>query len=144
MFGHAGIEWDITTCDQTELEQLTEWIDLYKRLRPLLHSGTVVRADLNDETALLHGVVAADGSHAVFVYVQLHSPLAARFVRLRLPGLGPARRYTVVQCPELASTSVGVAAPAPLTGAALERLGVDIVLPRVADVLLIEVTAASD
>jgi alpha-galactosidase len=143
LFGHAGIEWDITTCDESELAQLAEWIALYKRARSLLHSGVLVRADLGDETALLHGVVAADSSHALFAYVQLASPLASRPVRVRLPGLDPERSYLVAQCAELATTSAGVTAPGPLSGTALERLGVEVVLPRAGDVLLLEVSAAA-
>src|SRR5659263_318732 len=42
LFGHAGLEWDITTCPPVELDQLRDWISLYKELRPVLHSGDAV------------------------------------------------------------------------------------------------------
>src|SRR4051794_20057114 len=63
LFAHAGIEWDITTCSPAELTDLAAWISLYKRLRPLLHSGRRVTADHPDPQAWLHGVVAQDRRH---------------------------------------------------------------------------------
>src|SRR5262249_14789993 len=45
LFGHAGIEADLTTASAAELEQLAAWAHMYRELRPLLHSGRVVRAD---------------------------------------------------------------------------------------------------
>ena len=45
LFGHFGIEWDLTTADAAERARLAEWVALYRALRPLLHSGTVVRGD---------------------------------------------------------------------------------------------------
>ncbi|MEO7745404.1 MAG: alpha-galactosidase [Actinomycetota bacterium] len=46
LFGHAGIEWDITACTDDELERLRAWTALYRELRPLLHGGRTVRRDL--------------------------------------------------------------------------------------------------
>jgi alpha-galactosidase len=95
LFGHAGLEWDITTCDAGELGQLRDWIALYKDLRPLLHSGDVVRADGNEPAERLHGVVARDGTAAVFAFVQLGTGGSTRPGIRPLPGLDPARRYRV-------------------------------------------------
>ncbi|MGW6775364.1 alpha-galactosidase [Streptomyces sp. NPDC055037] len=66
LFGHAGIEDDLTARTPDELAALTQWAALYKELRPLLHSGRVVRADLGDATTLLHGVVARDAASALY------------------------------------------------------------------------------
>lgn len=95
LFGHAGLEWDITTCTPDELEQLRGWIALHKQLRGLLHSGDVVRADSDDPAQQLHGVVAVDGSAAVFAFVALTTSAATRPGLLTLPGLDPVRRYRV-------------------------------------------------
>jgi alpha-galactosidase len=95
LFGHAGLEWDITTCSPHELDVLRAWGALYKELRPLLHSGHVVRADLADPGALLHGVVAADAGAAVFAYVRLQTSPAAHPGAVPLPGLDADRRYRV-------------------------------------------------
>jgi alpha-galactosidase len=95
LFGHAGLEWDITTCTPEQTAVLRAWAALYRELRPLLHSGDVVRADLPDTGALLHGVVAADGSAAVYAYAQLQTSPVAHPGAVRLPGLDPDRRYRV-------------------------------------------------
>ncbi|WP_345713459.1 alpha-galactosidase, partial [Kineococcus glutinatus] len=142
LFGHAGIEWDVTTCSPAELEVLSRWTALYKELRPLLHSGRVVRADEVDPGALLHGVVAADAGEAVFCWARLATAADAQPGRVRLPGLDPAARYAVRVRTELGEPSVLQGAPPPwparaggaaggaqdggglvLTGAALGALG---------------------
>ncbi|NUT34730.1 MAG: alpha-galactosidase [Hamadaea sp.] len=95
LFGHAGLEWDLTSLGEPELDALTAWIALYKRLRPLLHTGDVVHADHPDPAAFLHGVVAADRSHAVFCYAQLTASVDTNPAPLRLPGLDPDGVYQV-------------------------------------------------
>ncbi|RZT86587.1 alpha-galactosidase [Pseudonocardia sediminis] len=95
LFCSFGIEWDLTVVSDDERAELAAWVALHKELRPLLHSGTVVRADSPDPASALHGVVAADGSEAVFALVQLDAPLTSVPGRIRLPGLDPDRRYRV-------------------------------------------------
>jgi alpha-galactosidase len=95
LFGHFGIEWDIASASEEQQEAMAEAIACYKRLRPLLHSGQVVRADHPNPAAYLHGVVAGDRSEALFAYVQL-TPSAFETPGLaRLPGLDPDRAYRV-------------------------------------------------
>ncbi len=107
LFAHAGIEWDITSASAGELDQLAAWTRTYRELRPLLHSGDVVRADLPDPGALLHGVVAADRTEAVFAYVRLTTVPEARPGRVRLPGLDPARHYQVAVRTDFGSALTG-------------------------------------
>ena len=45
LFGHFGIEWDLTTASPADLAELGGWIRLYQRHRALIHSGTVLRLD---------------------------------------------------------------------------------------------------
>lgn len=95
LLGHAGIEWDISTCSEQEIAQLRDWADYYKANRDLLHTGTVVRVDGIDESAYVHGVVAQDKSRALFVYAQLTAARASKPDNFVLQGLDPARNYTV-------------------------------------------------
>ncbi|BBH63816.1 alpha-galactosidase [Actinoplanes sp. OR16] len=95
LFGSAGIEWNLTTASDADRALIADWITSYKRLRPLLHTGRVVRADAPDPAFRVHGVVAQDGSSALFALVSVGSPRAALPPPLRLPGLDPARLYTV-------------------------------------------------
>jgi alpha-galactosidase len=94
--GHAGLEWDITTCDPSEREALARWAALYKELRPLVHTGDLVRVDLpGDDGLLLTGTVAADRAHAAYTVVRTHTAPAAVPGLVPLPGLDPERTYTV-------------------------------------------------
>ncbi len=93
--GHAGLEWDITTCSPEELDALRAWSGLYRELRPLLHGGDVVRSDHPDAALLVSGVVSADRADAVFTVV---APVTGRGVTpgtVPLPGLDGGRRYRV-------------------------------------------------
>ena len=103
LFGHAGIEWDITTCSDDELDRLREWAALYKELRGVLHSGRTVRVDDPGEGALLHGVVGAD--QGIYAYVRLASTVDVIPPRLLLPGLDPARTYRVQARGEVPSSA---------------------------------------
>jgi alpha-galactosidase len=95
LYGHFGIEADITQLSQDDIAELAGWIELYQRHRGLIHSGRVTRIDTPDDTAWMHGVVAADRSAALVSYVQLDEPGNDQPAALRVPGLGPARRYQV-------------------------------------------------
>ncbi|MFC4565828.1 alpha-galactosidase [Nocardiopsis mangrovi] len=95
LFGHFGIEWDITRAPRRELERLAGAIALYKELRPLLHSGDAVHADLPGTSDVLRGTVAADRSEAVFCLARLASAEPAVPDPVPLPGLDPACDYEV-------------------------------------------------
>ena len=95
LFGHAGIEWDVTTLDPAEHEAVAEWVAAYKRHRGLLHSGDVVRSDAGDSARWVHGVVAADASSALFAVVAMTATRDAVEGPATLPGLDPAREYRV-------------------------------------------------
>ncbi|MEV0234386.1 alpha-galactosidase [Nonomuraea sp. NPDC050786] len=145
LFGHMGVEWDLTSASEAELEELAEWIALHKRLRPVLHAGRVVRADHPDPTALLHGVVLPE--RGVFAYAQLSSRVSIGPAPLRLPGLDPASTYEVrVAVPKTPasnmpqwSTPRWMAGPVRLSGAVLGELGLPAPALRPTTALVIEV-----
>jgi alpha-galactosidase len=95
LFGHFGIEWDVASASPAEQRALAEAIAFYRRMRPLLHTGEVVRADHPNPAAYLHGVVAADRSQALFAYVQLTASAFETPGLARLPGLDGERSYRV-------------------------------------------------
>ncbi|NED98016.1 alpha-galactosidase [Phytoactinopolyspora alkaliphila] len=99
LFGHFGIEWDLTTATPEERRELGGWVALYKRIRELLHTGDVVRGDHPDPAVLVHGVVAADRSRAIFAVVQLATSAQAPTGLIRLPGLDPRSRYRIAPLP---------------------------------------------
>lgn len=148
LFGHAGLEWDLTSLGGDELEQVAAWISLYRELRGLLHSGDVVRADLPDDGALLHGVVARDGSEAVLSYVRLTTTPDAHPGLVRLPGLDPLRQYDVSVVHELGEPAT-VQAEGPgwwvdgvsLPGAVLDAVGLTMPVLAPASALVLHLRA---
>ncbi|UWM50539.1 alpha-galactosidase [Streptomyces carpaticus] len=95
LFGHFGIEWDLSRASAEDRAELAEWITLYKRLRGLLHGGVVVRGDHPDPALWVHGVVAPDAARAVYALVQTATSVTAPVGRVQLPGLDPAAEYRV-------------------------------------------------
>jgi alpha-galactosidase len=94
-FGHLGLEWDLSTASDEDRVGVAQVIAAHKLVREVLHTGSVVRGDHPDPAALVHGVVARDGGEAVFAYVQLAASATSVPLRVRLPGLDPARSYRV-------------------------------------------------
>jgi alpha-galactosidase len=95
LFGHFGIEWDLTTTSTAERAQLAAWISTYQKFRSLLHTGTIVRADSVDHAMLVHGVVSEDAHEALFAVVQLGTTAWATPPPIRLPGLDGNCEYRV-------------------------------------------------
>jgi alpha-galactosidase len=127
LFGHFGIEWDLTTASAEDLAALAGWAEVYKAEvykahRALLHSGRTVRLDSTVGDAWVYGVVAHDASAAVMAYAQLdelqHEPPA-----FRVPGLDRSRRYTVTRLDPASWPAYDVPTKAPVSGAALADVG---------------------
>lgn len=93
VFGHLGIEWDITQAGPEELAVLKGWIDWHKQHRALLHSGRMVRLDWPDDELRVHGMV--DDSGGIFSVAMVAMPGPMGLGLLPLPGLEPQARYRV-------------------------------------------------
>ena len=148
LFGHFGIEWDIASASRQEQEAIAEAIACYKRLRPLLHGGRVVRADHPDPAAYLHGVVADDGAEALFAYVQLTASAFETPGLARLPGLDPDRAYRVAPLEVAGAPETRQAAAPPwlaagevtLAGRVLGEVGLPLPVLRPEQALLLHLT----
>ncbi len=132
LFCAFGIEWDLTSASEEDLDSLASWVARFKRFRPLLHSGRVVRPESSDPAVLLHGVLAVDGSSALIAHVQLDESAHNRGVTVRVPGLAEDASYSLAWEGPVAEkeTSMSVRPPsggptsgAPMIGAALARQG---------------------
>ena len=95
LFGHAGIEWDITQASQSERGILKEWATFYKSNRALLHSGKTIRVDYPDPHGQIYGVVAHDQTRALFTYAQLTPTIAVHPAPMKLRGLNPDKNYRI-------------------------------------------------
>lgn len=97
LFGHFGIEWDLTTLTEAKKQQVAAWVDLAKRVRKLTGTGTTIHADTAgiDQGLDVRGVVDHQKTHAYFTITQPHSVVASPTGRVRIPGLDPDRTYTL-------------------------------------------------
>lgn len=131
LFGHFGIEWDLRSASTAELEELAAWVRLYKQERALIHSGTAVHSDYPDAAYWAHGYVSERGDRAIFAFVALHTSVAAKPGRIRIPGLQPDATYHVEPIELSASALVRTASgppswwtqPTTVTGGMLGTVG---------------------
>jgi alpha-galactosidase len=94
IFGHLGVEWDVTRLGEDERSALRAVIGLHKQHRALLHSGDTVRFD-TDDAFVAHGVYAVDRSEAIVSFAQLTTAPSLTPPPLRMPGLDLDARYRV-------------------------------------------------
>ncbi|WP_241972690.1 alpha-galactosidase [Cryobacterium cryoconiti] len=128
LFGHAGIEWDVTETTDAERLALREWASYYKRKRGLLHSGRVVRVAQPDDASFVHGVVAHDCSEALFAYVQLTPAGGSHPARFLLPGLDPDAHYRIRLVEPAGTAGTTQAQTPPWTTADIEASGLALAL----------------
>ncbi|MEY3430392.1 MAG: hypothetical protein RJB30_324 [Actinomycetota bacterium] len=148
LFGHAGIEWDISKLNEGELEKLSGWISYYKSKRSLIHSGSMVRMDYPDSDHHLYGVIASDQQSALIAFAQMKPLTASHPPQLRIRGLKPEQSYRVLVA-EPAGTSAMMLIEPPLwvregcvvSGSILESVGLPAPIMRPAEALLIELEA---
>lgn len=94
LFGHAGIEWDLTILSESDRATLARWAATYAGLRSLLHSGTVVNADTADHR-FVRGIVSSDGLEGVFCIAALDTSPTSMPTPERILGLDPDVEYRV-------------------------------------------------
>lgn len=133
LFGHAGIEWDLRECSPAELDLLAAWTAMYKRERAWMHRGRAVATDPAVDGTMVHGVVAADGSQALYAVVATSTAAVAGTPRLTFPGLDADATYhftldETLGRPErrLVADPEWVKTGASMSGATLERVGLPI------------------
>lgn len=95
LWGHMGVEWDLTAETQEDRDELGRWITFYKGQRGLLLTGRIIREEVGDGCVRLHGVAARDGSAALYELAVLERGPLALQGRVRLRGLDPEERYRV-------------------------------------------------
>ncbi len=94
LFGHLGVEWNLLSLGETELDALAEVIALHRRFRPLLRGGDAVRFD-TEPAYVAHGVYSTDRREAIVSFAAIATAISLTPPPLLLPGLDPDRRYRV-------------------------------------------------
>jgi alpha-galactosidase len=147
MFGHLGIEWDISRISDEEITELAGWVAAHKTYRALIHTGRAVYAETADPTVDLRGVVAQDRGRALYAATQVTSSSTYPGAALQLPGLDDDRRYRVRLADPLTSAGGNgqsplkwAEQPITLTGRALRTVGLrmPVIFPQ--HLILIDVT----
>ncbi|MFM8192996.1 MAG: alpha-galactosidase [Actinomycetota bacterium] len=146
LFGHAGLERDLTSLSQDDLAHLKNWIEVYKAKRSLLHTGDVVRMDYPDSSHYLHGVIARNKSEALFAYVQLRPIVTSHAPNIRIRGLHEKSHYAISILSAAGKAEYMAITPPPwiergaeLSGSELEQVGIPAPILRPENALLIEI-----
>ncbi|MFC6507012.1 alpha-galactosidase [Promicromonospora citrea] len=95
LFGHFGVEWDLTAASPAERSELAAWIRFYKEVRSLVHTGTVVRRDVEHGDLWVHGAVAPDQRDALFAVTLRERHVTWPAGRVPIPGLRRDLTYRV-------------------------------------------------
>ena len=146
LFGHAGIEWNITQATAEERANLATWAKYYKDNRALLHSGKSVRIDYPDEHGYLHGVISTDTKKSIFAYVQLTPTVTIHPASLKFAGLDAAANYSVKAVYPAGKPRFMLITPPQwmdgitMSGSALATIGVSAPILAPANAVLIEIT----
>lgn len=93
LFGHFGIEWDLTSIDELDRVAVGQWVHLHRQVRPLLGTGTVVHGDHPDPALVVTGVVSPDRREAWYVVATVAATDTQVPLPVRLPGLDPELTY---------------------------------------------------
>lgn len=142
VFGHLGIEWDLTQASDEEIEALRWWITWYKQNRHRLLTGRLVRQALPEPGVWFKGVVGPEGG--IFSLALIDNTPTAGLGPILFPGLEPEQRYEVrvierqpfphrVQVPWLTG------APVRLTGAQLATVGLQAPVLRPSTAILFDI-----
>lgn len=134
LFGHFGLELDVSALDPAERALLAAWIARYKQHRALLHDGISVRLEADDPGLVAHAVIARDGAEALVCCARVATSSFTVAPPLRITGLDPHRRYHIQVIERTDRHSRQMRATSPfidgaaltLSGAALAEAGVQI------------------
>ena len=96
LFGHMGIEADVTRLDDGDRAVLRHGIELYKSHRELVHSGRYFRVD-RDSSGLCFGVESEDGREILVCWMQIDSCVDP--ASWRLPGIRGDERWSIRSVP---------------------------------------------
>jgi alpha-galactosidase len=153
LFGHLGIEWDLSGATPEDLTRLAAWVTLYKEVRHLLHRGTLVHGDVADPAYSVTGVVTP--GDALFALTATATSDAYPPGAVALPGLDPDTVYHVRpqppgDVPDGNAAAWGAALPwctpqgVHLTGRVLGASGLRLPVMYPDRVVLVRATAADD
>ena len=118
IFGHMGLELNLLTEEETELETIKNAIAIYKSHREMLHKGELHRLDAPDYLNVIN-VVSQDKTEALMSCAKLDSYSTSLPERVRFVGLKAELKYRVQLIwpgGEISRTGPSIVERADLTG----------------------------
>ncbi len=94
-YGHMGVEADLTTMTETDIQVVSNAIRRHKADRHVWHSGRFYRIKTVDPNLLGALAVTSDRDQARLVLAQIDRPRSTVPPRIFIPGLDPEREYKV-------------------------------------------------
>lgn len=88
-----GVEWDLLSASDRELDRLSEVIAVHKRFRHLFHTGNTRFEDHSDPLIHQHAIVSHDRAEALVVVALLGSGPRHETAPIRINGLDAATTY---------------------------------------------------
>ncbi len=144
LFGHMGLEVDLTLESKADLETLSAAINLHKKYRTLIHSGDYFRVD-SGEGCDTFGIIDRRKNEALFSHTPLQSKTATLPSVLFFEGLNSDKSYRLsLIWPENFSTTTAsivdeinsIEQPFITSGAALQEHGLQLPLAHPNTVLI--------
>lgn len=130
LFGHLGVEWDLTSADEDTLRTVARIVEFHKSIRDVIAHGSVIHTDLPDPALDVRGIVSEDQTRAYITITQVTTSDFSPCPPVRIPGLDPTKRYEVTAIlPSDTGEGPGqsdlewVHAPTVLTGRILAEVG---------------------
>jgi alpha-galactosidase len=151
MFGHMGLEMNVSKFTDAEKQEVADAVKLYKEHRQLLHTGDGYRLDCDDDALQGYGVVSADKSQAIFSATTLKLQEQMFLPPLSLAGLDPEKNYSLtfwipkgalgphVKASSLIENNGGV-----FSGQVLQQVGVQLPVMNPDSAILLMLTALED
>jgi alpha-galactosidase len=141
MMGHMGLELNLLTEPQRDLDQLKAAITRHKHHRALIHNGDFQRLDTPDHLNIV-GVVAADKSEALWSIASMKGHDATLPDRFYPVGLAAAKNYQLrIIWPQdwrsVSGPSIMDALDAPVPGEALMTFGMQLPLTIPQSILIL-------
>ncbi|WP_026675173.1 alpha-galactosidase [Alkalihalobacterium bogoriense] len=96
MSGNFGYELDVTEMSQEEQQTVSEQVEFYKQIRPVIQFGQFYRLYNpfeSNHTAWMS--VSEDQSEAVVTYVKVLAEPSDALIKVRLKGLNPSKKYKI-------------------------------------------------
>ena len=117
MFGHLGLELDVTALDDADRDTLRRWIARYKTHRALLHDGWTRMLPADDPGLEGRAVLARDGAEALVLAARVTTSSATVPPPLRVTGLAADALFAVRLVETAGSTDATRGSTAFLDGA---------------------------